>query len=65
MEKEADAEFLLRIHLIDGIFRLEPVERAFSPTIGNPVELTILEFAERNPDGISNAPKIIYSRAGG
>jgi len=33
--------------LIDGIFRLSQSNEPFSDHIGNPAELTILEFAER------------------
>jgi len=42
------------------IFRLSQSNEHFSPNIGNPVELTILEFAERIRTEFPNAPKIIY-----
>jgi len=46
--------------LIDGIFRLSQSNERFPTNIGNPVELTILEFAERIRVEIPNAPKIVY-----
>ena len=46
--------------LIDGIFRLSQSNERFPTNIGNPVELTILEFAERIREEFSNAPKIVY-----
>jgi len=46
--------------LIDGIFRLSQSNERFPTNIGNPVELTILEFAERIRAEFPNAPKIIY-----
>jgi dTDP-glucose 4,6-dehydratase len=46
--------------LIDGIFRLSQSNEHFPTNIGNPAELTILEFAERIRTEFPNAPKIIY-----
>ena len=46
--------------LIDGIFRLSQSNERFPTNIGNPVELTILEFAERIREEFPNAPKIVY-----
>src|SRR5713226_1489648 len=46
--------------LIDGIFRLSQSDEHFPTNIGNPAELTILEFAERIRAEFPNAPKIIY-----
>lgn len=46
--------------LIDGIFRLSQSNEHFPTNIGNPAELTILEFAERIRKEFPNAPKIIY-----
>jgi len=46
--------------LIDGIFRLSQSNEHFPTNIGNPTELTILEFAERIREEFPNAPKIIY-----
>jgi dTDP-glucose 4,6-dehydratase len=46
--------------LIDGIFRLSQSNEHFPTNIGNPAELTILEFAERIRAEFPNAPKIIY-----
>jgi len=46
--------------LIDGIFRLCQSNERFPTNIGNPVELTILEFAERIREEFPNAPKIVY-----
>src|SRR6202007_1095178 len=46
--------------LIDGIYRLSQSNEHFPTNIGNPVELTILEFAERIRAEFSGAPKIIY-----
>ncbi len=45
---------------IDGIFRLSQSDEHFPTNIGNPAELTILEFAERIRAEFPNAPKIIY-----
>jgi len=46
--------------LIDGIFRLSQSNEHLPTNIGNPTELTILEFAERIRAAFPNAPKIIY-----
>src|SRR6202043_3045528 len=46
--------------LIDGIYRLSQSNEHFPTNIGNPAELTILEFAERIRAEFPNAPKIIY-----
>ncbi|HUL34042.1 MAG TPA: UDP-glucuronic acid decarboxylase family protein [Candidatus Eisenbacteria bacterium] len=46
--------------LIEGIFLLSQSNEHLPTNIGNPVELTILEFAERIRAGFPNASKIIY-----
>jgi dTDP-glucose 4,6-dehydratase len=46
--------------LIEGIFLLSQSNEHLPTNIGNPVELTILEFAERIRAEFPNAPKIIY-----
>jgi len=46
--------------LIDGIYRLSQSNERYPTNIGNPVELTILEFAERIRTEFPNVPKIIY-----
>jgi len=46
--------------LIDGIYRLSQSNERYPTNIGDPVELTILEFAERIRTEFPNAPKIIY-----
>ncbi len=46
--------------LIDGIFRLSQSNEHFPTNIGNPTELTILEFAERIRSEFPNAPTIIF-----
>lgn len=46
--------------LIDGIYRLSQSDEHFPTNIGNPTELTILEFAERIRAEFPNPPKIIY-----
>jgi len=46
--------------LIDGIFRLSQSNERFPTNIGNPNELTILEFAERIRAEFPNPPRIIY-----
>src|SRR6201997_2907520 len=46
--------------LIEGIFRLSQSNEHFPTNIGNPAELTILEFAERIRSEFPNAPKIIF-----
>jgi dTDP-glucose 4,6-dehydratase len=46
--------------LIDGIYRLSQSDEHFPTNIGNPAELTILEFAELIRAEFPSAPKIIY-----
>jgi len=46
--------------LIDGIFKLSQSSEHFPTNIGNPIELTIYEFAERVRSHFPNAPKIIF-----
>ena len=46
--------------LIDGIYKLSQSNEHFPTNIGNPMELTILEFAERVRSHFPNAPKIIF-----
>jgi dTDP-glucose 4,6-dehydratase len=46
--------------LIDGIHKLSQSNEHFPTNIGNPTELTILEFAERVCTHFPNAPKIIF-----
>jgi dTDP-glucose 4,6-dehydratase len=46
--------------LIDGIYKLSQSEEHLPTNIGNPTELTILEFAERVLSYFPNAPKIIH-----
>jgi dTDP-glucose 4,6-dehydratase len=46
--------------LIDGIYRLSQSDEHFPTNIGNPVELTIYEFAERIRNYFPNAPQIIH-----
>jgi dTDP-glucose 4,6-dehydratase len=47
--------------LIEGIFRLMQASGEHLPTnIGNPQEITILEFAERVRGHFENAPKIVF-----
>lgn len=46
--------------LIDGIFRLMLSEEHLPVNIGNPVELTILEFAERVRDYFPQAAPIVF-----
>ena len=46
--------------LIDGIYKLSQSNEHFPTNIGNPTELTILEFAERVRSHFPNAPKIIF-----
>ena len=46
--------------LIDGIYKLSQSDEHFPTNIGNPVELTILEFAECICSHFPNAPKIIF-----
>ena len=42
--------------MVDGLVRLAASEERYPVNLGNPVELTILEFAERirRPDGIAS-----------
>ncbi|HTZ49364.1 MAG TPA: UDP-glucuronic acid decarboxylase family protein [Verrucomicrobiae bacterium] len=46
--------------LIDGIYKLSQSGEHLPTNIGNPVELTILEFAERVRSYFPNGPKIIF-----
>src|SRR6202790_1147481 len=46
--------------LIDGIYRLSQSDEHFPTNIGNPVEMTIYEFAVRILSYFPNAPKIIH-----
>lgn len=46
--------------LIDGIYRLSQSNEHMPTNIGNPIELTILEFAERVLSHFANAPKIVH-----
>lgn len=46
--------------LIDGIYRLSQSDEHMPTNIGNPVELTIYEFAVRVLSHFPNAPKIIF-----
>lgn len=46
--------------LIDGIYKLSQSEEHFPTNIGNPIELTIYEFAQRILSHFPNAPKIIH-----
>ena len=46
--------------LIEGIYLLSQSNEHLPTNIGNPTELTILEFAERIRAEFPNAPKIIY-----
>lgn len=46
--------------LIDGIYKLSQSDEHFPTNIGNPSELTILEFAERVRTHFTNAPEIIF-----
>jgi dTDP-glucose 4,6-dehydratase len=46
--------------LIDGIFRLLQSDEHMPTNIGNPQEITILEFAERVRGHFENAPKIVF-----
>jgi dTDP-glucose 4,6-dehydratase len=46
--------------LIDGIFKLSQSDEHLPTNIGNPMELTIYEFAERVLKHFPNAPKIIF-----
>jgi dTDP-glucose 4,6-dehydratase len=46
--------------LIDGIYRLSQSREHFPTNIGNPKEMTILEFAQRVRSFFPNAPPIIH-----
>jgi len=46
--------------LIDGIYKLSQSNEHLPTNIGNPIELTILEFAERVRSHFPNAAKIIF-----
>src|SRR5882757_3094043 len=46
--------------LIEGIYRLMMSDEHLPVNIGNPQEITILEFAERIRKHFQNAPKIIF-----
>jgi len=46
--------------LIDGIYKLSQSDEHLPTNIGNPTELTILEFAERVLGHFPNAPRIIH-----
>jgi dTDP-glucose 4,6-dehydratase len=46
--------------LIDGIYRLMPSDEHFPVNIGNPQEITILEFAERIRKHFDPAPQIVF-----
>jgi dTDP-glucose 4,6-dehydratase len=46
--------------LIDGIYKLSQSDEHYPTNIGNPIELTIYEFAERVCSHFPNAPKIIH-----
>jgi dTDP-glucose 4,6-dehydratase len=46
--------------LIDGIYKLSQSNEHFPTNIGNPVELTIYEFAEKIRAHFPNAPEIIH-----
>src|ERR1700726_751508 len=46
--------------LIDGIYRLMQSDEHLPVNVGNPQEITILQFAERIRTHFENAPKIIF-----
>jgi dTDP-glucose 4,6-dehydratase len=46
--------------LIDGIFRLAMSDEHMPTNIGNPQEITLLEFAERIRSHFANAPQIVF-----
>ena len=46
--------------LIDGIYKLSQSNEHFPTNIGNPTELTILEFAERVRAHFPSAPQIVF-----
>src|SRR6266850_4961903 len=46
--------------LIDGIYRLMLSDEHFPVNVGNPAEITILEFAERVRSHFPNAPHLVF-----
>src|SRR5215475_2315516 len=46
--------------LIDGMYRLALSDEHFPVNVGNPVEMTILEFAERIRAHFSNPPALVF-----
>ena len=46
--------------LIDGIYRLALSDEHLPVNVGNPSEITILEFAERIRSYFSNAPELVF-----
>jgi dTDP-glucose 4,6-dehydratase len=46
--------------LIDGIYKLAMSDEHMPTNIGNPQEITILQFAEKIREHFENAPKIIF-----
>lgn len=46
--------------LIDGIYRLAMSSEHYPVNVGNPHEITLLEFAERIRGYFENAPQIVY-----
>src|SRR5271168_517292 len=46
--------------LIEGIFRLMMSDEHFPVNVGNPMEITLLEFAERIRAHFENAPEIVF-----
>src|SRR5579862_4669443 len=46
--------------LIDGIYRLAMSDEHFPVNVGNPQEITLLEFAERVRGHFENAPHIVF-----
>jgi dTDP-glucose 4,6-dehydratase len=46
--------------LIEGIYRLSQSSEHFPTNIGNPAEMTILDFAERIRGHFQNAPAIVH-----
>ncbi|HEY4905953.1 MAG TPA: hypothetical protein VIH74_00760, partial [Candidatus Acidoferrum sp.] len=46
--------------LIDGIYKLAMSDEHLPTNIGNPQEITILQFAEKIREHFENAPKIIF-----
>ena len=47
--------------LIDGIYRLMHADEHFPVNIGNPLEMTILEFAERVRAHYTPTPEIVFA----